>query len=75
MHTKLDKIQWEPDLVVMGGDSCSKGCEFESQHSILDEHFSHLFVVKIVMCVRRDENKRKNLKNQDNELIEALKYN
>ena len=61
--------------MVMGGDSCSKGCEFESQHSILDEHFSHLFVVKIVMCVRRDENKRKNLKNQDNELIEALKYN
>ena len=59
MHTKLDKIQWEPDLVVMGGDSCSKGCEFESQHSILDEHFSHLIVVKIVMCVRRDENKRK----------------
>ena len=38
-------------LVVMGGDSCSKGCEFESRHRILDGYFSHLFVVKIVMCV------------------------
>ena len=38
-------------LVVMGGDSCSKGRGFESQHRILDGHFSHLFVVKIVMFV------------------------
>ena len=37
--------------MVMGGDSCSKGCEFESQHRRLGGHFSHLFVVKIVMCV------------------------
>ena len=27
-----------PGLVVMGGDSRSKGCEFESWHSILDGH-------------------------------------
>ena len=40
-----------PGLVVMGGDSCSKGCEFESQHRILDGHFSNFFVVKIVLCV------------------------
>ena len=43
-----------PGLVFMGGDSCSKGHEFESRHRILDGHdnFSHLFVVKIVMmCV------------------------
>ena len=40
-----------PGLVAMGGDSCSKGCEFKSRHRILDGHFSHLFVVKIVMCV------------------------
>ena len=33
----------------MGGDSCSKGCGFESQRHILDGHFSHLFVAKIVM--------------------------
>ena len=43
----------------MGGDSCSKGREFESWHHILDGHFSHLFVVKIVMCVWKDENKWK----------------
>ena len=29
--------------MVMGGDSCSEGCGFESQHCILD---GHLFVVK-----------------------------
>ena len=28
-----------PGLVIMGGDSCSKGHEFESHHSILDGHF------------------------------------
>ena len=43
------EIVWggSPDLVVMGGDTSSKGREFESRHSILDGHFSHLFVVKI----------------------------
>ena len=43
--------------MVMGGDSCSKGHEFESCHYILDGHFSHLFVVKIVMSVGKDKNK------------------
>ena len=38
-----------PGLVVMGGDSCSKGCGLESQHCLLDGNFSHLFVVKIAM--------------------------
>ena len=33
--------------MVMGGDSCSK---VESLHCILDGDFSHLFVVKIVIC-------------------------
>ena len=37
-----------PGLVVRGGDSCSRGCGFKSQHRILDRHFSHLFVIKIV---------------------------
>ena len=46
-----------PGLVVMGGDYCSKGCEFESRHLILDGHFSHIFVVKIAMYVCKDENK------------------
>ena len=48
-----------PGLVVMGGDSCSEGHGFESQHHILDGYFSHLFVVKFVMIVGKDENKRK----------------
>ena len=40
-----------PGLVAMGGDSCSKGCEFKSRHRILDGHFfKYLFAVKFVMC-------------------------
>ena len=35
----------------MGGDSCSKGCEFESRHRI--------FAVTFVMLVWKDENKLK----------------
>ena len=38
-----------PGLVVMGGDSCPEGLGFESLHHILDGHFSHIFVVKIVL--------------------------
>ena len=34
-----------PGLVVMGGDSCSKGREFESWHHILDGHFSHTYLL------------------------------
>ena len=38
-----------PGLVVMGGDLCSKGREFESLHRKLDGHFfKYLFVVKFV---------------------------
>ena len=40
-----------PALVVMGGDSCPEGGGVESQHCILGEHFSHIFVVKILMFV------------------------
>ena len=40
--------------MVMGGDSRSKGRGFESQHHILDGHFSHIFVVKICnVCLKR----------------------
>ena len=45
-------------LVVMGDDSCSKGCGFESWRRILDGHLdiaSHSFVVKIVMFVWKDQ--------------------
>ena len=41
----------DPGLVVMGRDSRSKGHGFESWHRILDGHFSHKFVLKIVMFV------------------------
>ena len=39
--------------MVMGGDSCSKGHEFESQCRILNGHFTHLFVVKIVIKMKK----------------------
>ena len=45
-----------PGLVVMGGDSCSKGRVFESRHCILDGHFSHIFVAKIVLMFEKTEN-------------------
>ena len=38
-------------LVIMGGYLCSEGRGFESRHHILHGHFSHLFVLKIVMFV------------------------
>ena len=45
-------LDGSPGLVIMGGDSCSKGREFKSRHCILDGHFfTNLFVVKFVMCV------------------------
>ena len=52
---KKEAIRWKrdlgriPGLVVMGRDSHLEGRWFDSQHHILDGHFSHLFVVKIVM--------------------------
>ena len=49
-----------PGLVVMGGDSRSKGREFESWHRILDGHFfTYLFVVRFVMCDGKDEKNEK----------------
>ena len=40
--------------MVMGGDSCFKGRGLESQHHILDGHFSHIFVVNICnVCLKR----------------------
>ena len=35
-----------PGLVVMGGDSCFKGSEFESWHHILDGHDNfHIYLL------------------------------
>ena len=43
-----------PGLVVMGGDSCSKGRDFKSRHCILDGHFFTYFFVKIcIVCLKR----------------------
>ena len=66
MHDVLFK-HWQqlggsPGLVVMGGDSRSKGRGFESQCHILDGHgiFSQWFVVKKLYCLfEKTENKRK----------------
>ena len=38
-----------PGLVVMGGDSCSKGRGFESQCNILDRHFFTLTCCKFLL--------------------------
>ena len=48
-----------PGLVVMRRGSRSKGCGFESQDRMLDRHFSHIFVIKIVMMFEKTENKQK----------------
>ena len=45
-----------PGLVVMGGDSCSKGCGFKSQRHILrilDGHYSYLFIINCNVCLKR----------------------
>ena len=57
----LNILSWggSPAVVGMGEYSCSKSCGFESQHRILDTHFSHLFDVKIVMFVwKKNINKK-----------------
>ena len=59
LYKPYNSMVGSPGLVVMGGDSWSECHLFESQHRILDGHFSHIFVVKIVMFVWKDENKRK----------------
>ena len=56
LQTKQAIWGGSPGLVVMGGDSCSEGHEFKSQHHILD---GHLFVVRVVMFVWKGKNKRK----------------
>ena len=43
---------------VVGGDSCPKGCEFESWHEILDRIISHLNVTKLCW-LEKTENSQK----------------
>ena len=59
LHKEFKALGSSTGLVVMWEDSCSEGREFKSQHHILDGHLSHLFVVRIVICVWKDENKWK----------------
>ena len=47
------KVKMTPGLVVMGGDSCSKGCGFESRHRILDGFF-HIHYKKAVGTIIGD---------------------
>ena len=55
----LDEKGGSPGLVVMERDSCPEGCGLECQHRALDGHFSHLFVLNIVMLFFKRQNKRK----------------
>ena len=49
-----------PGLVVMAGDSTSKGCGFEFQHRVLDGHFFTLICCKNCnVCFEKTENKLK----------------
>ena len=43
------QVGLSPGLVVMGGDSCTEGRKFESRYHILNRHFSHIFIVKILI--------------------------
>ena len=45
--------------MVMRGDSCTEGGGFDSLSCILDGHFPHIFVVKIVMLAQKEQIKRK----------------
>ena len=46
---------WSIGLVVMRGNSCPRGHEFESQHQIQHECFFTLFAVKLKVCPKRQK--------------------
>ena len=55
-RNKTDKKSGgSPGLVVMGGDSCCKGREFESQHRKLDRHYFTFICCKNYddVCLKR----------------------
>ena len=47
---EMSLLGGSPSLVVMGGDSCTKGREFESWHRKLDGHFFTFICVFMVNC-------------------------
>ena len=53
-------ILWglSPGIVVMGSYLCPEGRRFESLYRTLDGHFSHIFVVKIVIFEKTKKRKR-----------------
>ena len=56
---KIGVIRLGTDLVVMGYDSCSGGCDFESHNRIIDGYYSNIFVVKLLRCFEQIKNKLK----------------
>ena len=60
-NNKLTLMGGSPGLVVMGKDSHSKGCGFESRHRILDGHFFTYICCKNCndVCLKKTENKLK----------------
>ena len=57
-NTGADESE-SPGLVVMGGDSVLKVVGLNPRTIYWMDIFSHIFVVKIVVFVWKDENKRK----------------
>ena len=57
MHRKVElaiNMDGSPGLVVNGGDSKSEGCEFESQHQILDGHFiTFIYCKNCNVCLKK----------------------
>ena len=50
----FDYAEGSSGLVVMGGDSCSKGRGFESQRHILDGHFfTFICCIDCNVCLKR----------------------
>ena len=48
-----------PGLLVIGVNSYPEGRGFESQHRILNGHFTNIFVVKIVVCLKKTKINKK----------------
>ena len=59
---KLGLLSGSPGLVVMGDDSCLKGCVFKSRRRILDGHFDifHIDLLYRLFCLfEKAKNKQK----------------
>ena len=58
--TTFQLLGGSPGLVVMGDDSCSRGCEFESRRRILDGHFFTFICCKnCIVWLKKAEKERK----------------